>query len=191
MNHSTVRSTLTLGLAVLASSFHAPAPDAALAQQAVILQKATNGQDADVPPGPVVTVGSTVNWTYTVTNATGSRPQRIVVTDDQGVIVSLPGNHASAPGESMICTASGTAVAGQYANLGTVTAQLTRRDASVSALRPQPLLRPGGARGLHPEVHRRVRRRLAAGAEPAGRRYRELDLPGHQHRHRPALRGQT
>ncbi len=98
------------------------------------IKKFTNGFDAqgatgstgptgpgDTVNNPVVAVGSTVNWTYVVTN-TGNTPLvNIVVTDDQGVTVTCP-QTTLAPGASMTCTASGTAVNGQYANSGTVNA---------------------------------------------------------------------
>ncbi len=98
------------------------------------IKKFTNGFDAQSPTGPtgptgpgdtvnnpVVTVGSTVNWTYVVTN-TGNTPLvNIVVTDDQGVTVTCP-QTSLAPGASMTCTASGPATIGQYTNNGTVTA---------------------------------------------------------------------
>jgi uncharacterized repeat protein (TIGR01451 family) len=101
---------------------------AAAAQSEIDIEKFTNGQNADVPPGPAVVVGSTVNWTYIVSN-TGSRPlSNIVVTDDQGVVVTCPATTLDA-GFSFTCTASGTAVSGQYVNVGTVTA--TQPDTSV------------------------------------------------------------
>ena len=79
----------------------------ALAQSDVDVETFTNGQNADTAPGPAVTAGSTVNWTYVVTN-TGSRPlANISVTDDQGVIVTCPGTTLDA-GLSFTCTASGT-----------------------------------------------------------------------------------
>ncbi|HKV08037.1 MAG TPA: hypothetical protein VJ725_07875, partial [Thermoanaerobaculia bacterium] len=93
------------------------------AQMEVSLEKATNGQDADVPPGPVLLAGDPVTWTYQVTN-TGSRDlTNVVVTDDQGVTVTCPATTLLA-GESMICTGNGTAQEGQYVNVGTVTAEL-------------------------------------------------------------------
>jgi uncharacterized repeat protein (TIGR01451 family) len=93
------------------------------AQSEVDIEKFTNGQDADAAPGPGVTVGSTVFWTYVVSN-TGSRPlTNISVTDDQGVTVTCPDTTLDA-GLSFTCTASGTAIAGQYANIGTVVAML-------------------------------------------------------------------
>ncbi|MEO8378379.1 MAG: GEVED domain-containing protein [Acidobacteriota bacterium] len=100
----------------------------AFGQADVDIEKFTNGQDADTAPGPAVLVGSTVNWTYVVTNVSGRELVGISVTDDQGVVVSCPGTTLDA-GLSFTCTASGTAIAGQYANIGTVTA--TRTDQAV------------------------------------------------------------
>ncbi len=89
----------------------------------VDIEKATNGQDADTPTGPEIDVGQPVQWTYVVTN-TGSVPiVSYTVTDsDPGVSVSCPTSAPIAPGASVTCTASGVAVAGQYANNATVTA---------------------------------------------------------------------
>lgn len=112
------RSAWLLGALLLLG---AGAPIAA--QPDVLLEKRTNGQDADVPPGPVLLVGSPVAWTYVVTNPGGRDLMNVVVTDDQGVTVSCPAATVPA-GESMICTGNGTATEGQYANVGTVDAQL-------------------------------------------------------------------
>ncbi len=96
--------------------------------QEIDIQTYTNGQDADTPPGPALTAGATVNWTYLVSN-TGSRPlANIVVTDDQGVTVTCPATTLDA-GLSFVCTASGVATLGQYANIGSVTA--TQPDTTV------------------------------------------------------------
>jgi len=115
-----VRTCATLALLFLGAPL--------LAQSEVDIEKFTNGQDADTAPGPGVLVGSTVNWTYAISNV-GSRPlTNISVTDNQGVTVTCPDTALDA-GLSFTCTASGTAVAGQYANIGTVTATLP--DASV------------------------------------------------------------
>ncbi|MCI0440522.1 MAG: hypothetical protein L0177_15525 [Chloroflexi bacterium] len=90
------------------------------AAPAIDIEKATNGEDADSPTGPFIPVGGAVNWTYVVTN-TGNVPlSNVAVTDDQGVVVTCP-KDTLAVGESMTCTASGIAVAGQYANVGTTT----------------------------------------------------------------------
>ncbi|QIG40994.1 hypothetical protein G5T42_17190 [Microbacterium sp. 4R-513] len=96
---------------------------------AVDIEKSTNGQDADDPTGPLVTVGSAVEWTYVVTN-TGNAPlTNVTVTDDLVGAADIDcadtgSNVVPGPlavGASFTCVATGTAVAGQYANLGTVT----------------------------------------------------------------------
>lgn len=86
----------------------------------IAIEKRTNGIDADTPPGPTITVGATVNWTYVVTNTGDLALTAVSVTDNRGVTVTCP-KTALTPGESMTCTASGTATAGQYSNLGTAT----------------------------------------------------------------------
>jgi large repetitive protein len=93
----------------------------------VSILKLTNGTDNNSPTGPVVAVGSTVTFTYIVTN-TGNVPLADVdVTDDQGVIVSGPAPGGDADGDGLLdvnetwtYTASTLAVAGQYVNNGTV-----------------------------------------------------------------------
>ena len=70
------------------------------------IKKATNGQDADNAPGPTVPVGSTVTWTYVVTN-TGNVPlTAVVVRDDPNGPVPCP-RATLAAGESMTCTTTG------------------------------------------------------------------------------------
>jgi hypothetical protein len=88
----------------------------------VEIEKSTNGHDANSAPGPKIPVGSTVTWTYVVTN-TGTEPlTSVVVTDDRGVAVDCAGQTTVAAGQSITCTGTGTATAGQYRNVGTVTA---------------------------------------------------------------------
>jgi uncharacterized repeat protein (TIGR01451 family) len=90
----------------------------------VRIKKATNGQDADEAPGPTVPVGSPVTWTYVVTN-TGTVPlTSVAVVDNPNGPVPCPKTTLAA-GESMTCTATGTATPGQYTNVGTVTASWT------------------------------------------------------------------
>jgi hypothetical protein len=86
----------------------------------VEIKKSTNGQDADVEPGPTVAVGAPVNWTYVVTNNSVLTFTSLTVTDDRGVAVACP-QLLPPPGASITCNASGLAVAGQYRNVGTVT----------------------------------------------------------------------
>jgi LPXTG-site transpeptidase (sortase) family protein len=88
---------------------------------AIDIEKLTNGENADVPPGPTVMIGDPVAWTYVVTNTGNVALTNVTVTDDQGVTVTCP-QTTLAVAESMTCTASGTAQLGQYANIGTVTA---------------------------------------------------------------------
>jgi hypothetical protein len=84
------------------------------------IEKATNGSDADESPGPSIDEGDQVEWTYVVTNIGEVELSDITVTDDQGVEVDCP-QSTLAPGSSMICSGSGTAVEGQYTNVGTAT----------------------------------------------------------------------
>ena len=90
------------------------------AAPAIKIVKKTNGTDNDVPPGPTVAVGSTVTWTYLVTN-TGNVPlTEVTVTDNKIGAITCPAT-TLVVGASMTCTATGIAVAGQYANIGSVT----------------------------------------------------------------------
>jgi hypothetical protein len=92
------------------------------AEPAVDIEKATNGEDADAAPGPSIAVGDPVTWEYVVTN-TGNVPLfNLSVSDSDLGSISCP-KSALAAGESMTCTASGTAAAGQYANTGFVTGE--------------------------------------------------------------------
>ena len=100
----------------------------AAAQSDVEIRKYTNGQDANSAPGPSIDVGAPVTWTYVVSNTGGRELTNISVTDDQGVIVTCPATVLDA-GVSFTCTASGLATAGQYANIGSVTA--TRSNGTV------------------------------------------------------------
>ena len=84
------------------------------------IEKATNGNDADTPDvAPELVAGEQVTWTYVVTNTGDTRIRRIVVTDDQIGPISCPLTELGR-GESMTCTAVGTATNGLYANVGTV-----------------------------------------------------------------------
>ncbi len=92
-------------------------------EPAIDLEKFTNGEDADVAPGPSLEVGDNVQWVYVVTNAGDVTLTGITVTDDQGVAITCPGGQPFIlePGESKTCFANGTAVEGQYTNVGTAT----------------------------------------------------------------------
>ena len=85
----------------------------------VDIEKATNGVDADVPPGANIAAGDLVTWTYVVTNTGTANLRGVTVTDDVLGAIGCPAN-VLLVGESMTCTETGVAVAGQYANIGTV-----------------------------------------------------------------------
>ena len=88
---------------------------------AIKIEKSTNGEDADNVPGPTITVGSPVTWQYVVTNTGTIALTNVAVVDDRFGSVTCPGTTLAVQ-QSMTCTASGVAVAGQYSNVGTVTA---------------------------------------------------------------------
>ena len=89
-------------------------------EAAIDIEKATNGEDADTPTGPIIPVGEPVNWTYQVTNIGNVDLTDVTVVDNQGVAVTCPQNSLTA-GESMTCLGNGIAQAGQYANIGKAT----------------------------------------------------------------------
>jgi uncharacterized repeat protein (TIGR01451 family) len=104
-------------------------------QAAIRLEKATNGQDADVPTGPLVDPGDPITWTYVVTN-TGNVPLGdIQVSDNRGVAVSFVGGDTNGNGlldltETWTYQGTGTATAGQYSNIGSVSGNPVRPDGS-------------------------------------------------------------
>jgi large repetitive protein len=91
------------------------------AEASILIKTSANGNDADLPPGPSVPIGSPVQWTYTLTNTGKVALSGLVVTDDKGAPVACPRTDLR-PGESIGCSATGTAVSGDFKNLGTVTA---------------------------------------------------------------------
>jgi hypothetical protein len=85
-------------------------------QPALDIEKYVNGEDADSPPGPTITVGSEVRWDYVVTNTGNVALQNILVADNRlGKICTIP---SLEPGQTVTCSRSGVAVMGQYRNLG-------------------------------------------------------------------------
>lgn len=106
-----------------------------LANAAIMLEKATNGEDADDPTGPQIKVGDPVTWTYVVTNIGTITLTNVTLTDDQLGTVTCPQN-ILAPSASMICTATGSATEGQYENLGTVVGTPTDGGSNVTDTDP-------------------------------------------------------
>ena len=99
----------------------------------IVIVKKTNGVIVDSSAAaPKVAPGSTVKWTFEVTNTGNTVLTDVVVTDIGGpstgagsaVKVSAPSGFSGslAPGETVIFTASGTAISGQYHNVAVVVA---------------------------------------------------------------------
>ena len=102
-----------------------PPPPPPFDYPAINIEKLTNGFDADNPTGPQVEVGGDVTWTYIVTNFGDVPLSNIAVTDNiagvNPVYVSGDTNNDGIMqvGEVWIFQASGVAIEGQYANIGT------------------------------------------------------------------------
>lgn len=97
--------------------------------------KSTNGQDANTATGPLLAVGSTATFTYVVTNTGGVAVNTVVVRDDNGttgntaddITPTLTSGDANSNNilettETWTYTATRVVTAGQYTNIGTVTA---------------------------------------------------------------------
>ena len=85
--------------------------------------KTTNGSN-----GQDIAVGSAITWNYAVTNTGSVTLSNVTVTDNKvaSKAITCAGKRTNvittlAPKATVTCTATGTAVAGPYANTGTVT----------------------------------------------------------------------
>lgn len=94
------------------------------------LEKAVNGQDADLAPGPSIKQGGDVNWTYVVTNTGNVDLADVRVTDDRvdDTSISCSGDGDSdnriyilPAGSSATCSAAGTAKKGKHESTGSAT----------------------------------------------------------------------
>ncbi len=81
--------------------------------------KRTNGEDAKTGTGPLIGVGGDVNWTYKVSSSSNV-PLTFSVEDSPAVAISCTRNNLDLSDE-VVCTASGTASAGQFENTATLT----------------------------------------------------------------------
>ncbi|KZX51223.1 hypothetical protein A3709_10355 [Halioglobus sp. HI00S01] len=123
-NLGTAVGTSLLGDALISSdpSHHFGYVDEKVGDLAIDIEKATNGDDADNPPGPLLQVGSTANFTYQVTNESSVPVATVLVTDDQGVTVDCPSGNpipVMMPGATETCTGDTVVTSGQYRNEGT------------------------------------------------------------------------
>jgi streptogramin lyase len=92
----------------------------------IALEKRTNGQDADDPPGPVIRVGDPVTWTYAVTNTGDVDLTEVVVSDDNGTpgdnsddYVCVVGVLPKGGADDSTCWLLGTALDDQHGNVAT------------------------------------------------------------------------
>ncbi|MEZ4865470.1 MAG: SdrD B-like domain-containing protein [Caldilineaceae bacterium] len=100
-------------------------PDLALA-------KYTNGQAANSFPGPMLTVGAPVTWTYVLTNTGTVTLTDLLVTDDQEGLIGA--NITLAPLATLWLTTTGVVRAGVYSNTATVNgSNALRRSQTLSA----------------------------------------------------------
>ncbi|CAN5697113.1 hypothetical protein BH23PLA1_BH23PLA1_32940 [soil metagenome] len=86
--------------------------------------KQTNGENADVGPGPTLLIGSMATFDYLVTNTGNVALANIIVTDDQGLTPvfvrgDINGNGLLDLGETWVYTATTLVTAGLYTNIGT------------------------------------------------------------------------
>jgi len=94
----------------------------------VDLVKTTNDADANSAPGPFIMTGDAVTWEYQITNTGNTDLVEVGVTDDMIAVDAIDCGAGSnivatiAVGGTATCTATLSAVAGQYANVGTVQA---------------------------------------------------------------------
>jgi len=87
------------------------------------IEKSTNGEDADSPPGPTIPVGDEVTWTYQVWNVGNTDLVNVRVSDDQLGDITCPGDTLGS-GAIMNCTAVGVSTEGQYQNIATAMANV-------------------------------------------------------------------
>ncbi|MEL4305523.1 DUF7507 domain-containing protein, partial [Methanococcoides cohabitans] len=94
----------------------------------ITIEKYTNGSDSDNAPGLELLAGTTVEWTYEVTN-TGDLPlQNVAVSDNDSTVDPLyvsgdfNENEILDSGEVWLYNATGMTKEGQYSNIGDVTA---------------------------------------------------------------------
>lgn len=112
---------------------------------AISLVKDVNGQPADSAPGVYIERDDAVTWTYTITNTGNTTLRDVTLTDhvdvsgepDPSPVCLWGGNtgHVLHRGESITCTASSTAIVGQYTNTAAVTGVPTLEDGTTDIVK--------------------------------------------------------
>src|SRR5690606_28263486 len=104
----------------------------------LVIEKATNGADADAPPGLLVRAGASITWTYQISNTGIVTIANVVVTDSIAGVTPVyvsgdNGNMVLDLGESWRFLATGVAAAGQYSNVGSVRGVAADGDVATAA----------------------------------------------------------
>jgi uncharacterized repeat protein (TIGR01451 family) len=89
-------------------------------EPAIVVEKATLGSDADLPPGPLVASGAPVTWTYRVTNTGNITLTDVTLVDSREGSIPCEDTELGAR-QGMMCTYQGLAVVGAYSNVVTAT----------------------------------------------------------------------
>ena len=163
------------------------------------LVKLTNGTDNDTPTGPIVPVGSTVTFTYVVTN-TGNVPlSGVTVRDDNGTPAD-PADDFDATFVGGDADADGLLDLDRDLDLHRLADRHPGPVHQPGHRHRHPAARPAGDRhqprqplrrraGHQPgQADQRHRQRHAARPHRAGRQHGDLHLRRHQHRQRAAVR---
>lgn len=118
-NEVSVDASCRTGDSPVTASFSDVAYLECIGNPSIVINKET-GTSVEGPfsDGPTILAGTTVYWEYKVKNDGDLPLTNVGVSDDMGVTVSCP-KTTLAVNEEITCTASGTAVSGDYANTGT------------------------------------------------------------------------
>jgi hypothetical protein len=108
-----IAAVLTL-VAALSAVASVPAGAETSAGGALGLVVSSDGGSVGVGPGPELSVGASVGWSYEVTNTGGVDLWALYVWQAGVGRADCP-DRSLAPGESVVCSASSTVVAGSYA----------------------------------------------------------------------------
>ncbi|XOF34201.1 MAG: hypothetical protein ACL93V_02580 [Candidatus Electrothrix sp. YB6] len=95
---------------------------------AIDIEKSINGADADTGSGLTLLVGQPVTWAFDVENTGNVLLENILLNDDILGQITCP-QATLRVGESMTCTATGLAEAGQHENNGCIDGDYVARDA--------------------------------------------------------------